>query len=99
MTLNRDSYMKTAIIHVNGGLMGTNVRYYPGKQYISSTQTKDNRSANVYGYKFCCFIPLIVGYILPAYRHGIFINHASRDGIKSRFPPLFLLKSRIPLQF
>jgi hypothetical protein len=34
--------------------------------------------------------------LLPAYHHGIFINPTSRDGIKSRFPPIFLLKSRIP---
>jgi hypothetical protein len=37
--------------------------------------------------------------LLLAYRHGIFINPTSRDGIKSRFPPIFLLKSRIPLEF
>ena len=37
--------------------------------------------------------------LLPAYRHGIFINPTSRDGIKSRFPPIFLLKSQIPLEF
>jgi hypothetical protein len=61
------------------------------------SQTNDNRSANV-RLQVLLFYPANRG-LLPAYRHGIFINPASRDGIKSRFPPIFLLKSRIPLQF
>jgi hypothetical protein len=88
--------MKEAIIHVNEGLMGpwgTNLRYRSSLKTVnSSTQTNDNRSANA-RLQVLLIYPAIFE-LLPAYRHGIFINPTSHDGIKSRFPPIFLLKSR-----
>jgi hypothetical protein len=76
MALYRDSSMKAAIMHVNGGQM-----------FDTIPENSKFRAHN----QHCWFIPLIVDYF-PEYRHGIFINPTFRDGIKSRFPTSIYLK-------
>ena len=83
MTLNRDSYESCNHTCINGGVDGD-------KCSISSLKTVNFERTNKWQ-QFCWFIPLIVDYF-PAYRHGIFINPTSRDGIKSRFPTNISIK-------
>jgi hypothetical protein len=81
--------MKAAIIHVKreiGGRQMFDIILENSKFRAHKQMTTDQLT---YGYKFCWFIPLIVGYFPRISPCRIFINPTSRDGIKSRFPPIF----------
>jgi hypothetical protein len=99
MTLNCDSYESsnhTCKWGIDGGQMFINIILENSKFRAHKQMTTDQLT---YGYMQVLLIYPANRGLLPAYRHDIFINPTSRDGIKSRFPPIFLLKSRIPLKF
>ena len=95
MTLNRDSYESsnhTCKWEIDGGQMFDNI-LKNSKFRAHKQMTTDQRTYVLLIYPANCGL-------LPAYRHAIFINPStSRDEIKSCFPPIFLYKSRIPLEF
>jgi hypothetical protein len=94
--LNTLEYITTKFKIINDSKSTLKLLLWKQQSHISSFKTVNFEQTNkmttgqlTYGYKFCWFTPCG---LLPSYRHGIFNNPTSRDGIKSRFPTNISLK-------